>query len=126
MRTGKTIKPAAASAPFRAADYLRNDAEIAAFIEAMLEDGDVRAVPIALRTVTDALGGVGPLADKTGLSRETLRRTLSEKEKPRLGTLAAVLAAYDLRISVQSAEKSRVRRSAKKHRPKITRSRSVA
>lgn len=111
MRTGKVTKPAP-SLPFRAADYLRNDAEIAAFIEAMLEGGDVRAVPIALRTVADALGGVGSLADKTGLSRETLRRTLSEKEKPRLGTLAAVLAAYGLRISVQPTKKSRAGRGA--------------
>jgi probable addiction module antidote protein len=111
MRTGKTIKPAAASAPFRAADHLRNDTEIAAYIETMLEDGDARAVPIALRTVADALGGMAALADRTGLSRETLYRTLSEKGNPRLDTLAAVLAAFGLRLSVQPAQKSRARRS---------------
>src|SRR6185312_5154580 len=54
MRTGKTSEPAAASVPFRAADHLRSSAEIAAYIEAMLVDGDARAVPIALRTVADA------------------------------------------------------------------------
>jgi len=92
--------------PFRAADYLRNDAEIAAFIEAMLEDGEPRAVPIALRTVADALGGMSALAEKTGLSREILSRTLSEKGNPRLDTLAAILAAFGLRISVQPTQKS--------------------
>ena len=76
----------------------------------MLEDGDARAVPIALRTVADALGGMGALADKTGLSRETLYRTPSEKGNPRLDTLAAVLAAFGLRLSVQPAQKSRARR----------------
>jgi probable addiction module antidote protein len=110
MRTGKTTKPAAASTPFRAADHLRSDKEIAAYIEAMLTDGDSRAVPIALRTVADALGGMGALADKTGLSRETLYRTLSEKGNPRLDTLNAILAAFGLRLSVQPTQKSRARR----------------
>lgn len=109
-RTKKTTKPAAASVPFRAANHLRNDAEIAMYIETMLEDGDARAVPIALRSVVDALGGMSALADRTGLSRETLYRTLSEKGNPRLDTLAAVLAAFGLRLSVQPAPKSRTRR----------------
>ena len=104
MHTGKTIKPVAASVPFRAADYLRSDKDIAAYIEAMLEDGDPRAVPIALRTVADALGGMAALADKTGLSRETLYRTLSEKGNPRLDTLSAILGAFGLRLSVQPSK----------------------
>jgi probable addiction module antidote protein len=101
MHIGKTTKLAAASAPFRAADHLRNDKDIAGYIEAMLEDGDPRAIPIALRTVVDALGGMAALADKTGLSRETLYRTLSEKGNPRLDTLSTILAAFGLRLSVQ-------------------------
>lgn len=48
-----TGKAADASAPFRAANHLRSHAEIAAYIEAMLEDGDARAVPAALRTVSE-------------------------------------------------------------------------
>jgi putative addiction module killer protein/probable addiction module antidote protein len=111
MRTGKTTKPASPSRPFRAADHLRSEAEVAAYIEAMLEDGDARAVPVALRTVVDAVGGMAALADKTGLSRETLYRTLSERGNPRLDTLAVILAAFGLRLTVQSAQKSRSRRS---------------
>src|SRR5687768_8778252 len=77
MPTGKTTKRAASpSVPFRAADHLRSDVEIAAYIESMLADGDARAVPIALRTVANAVGGMAALAEKTGLSRETLYRTL--------------------------------------------------
>jgi probable addiction module antidote protein len=41
------------------------------------------------------------LAEKAGLSRETLYRTLSERGNPRLDTLAAILAAFGLRLSVQ-------------------------
>ena len=111
MRTGKTTKRAVPSRPFSAADQLRSEAEVAAYLEAMLEDGDARAVPVALRTVVDAVGGMAALADKTGLSRETLYRTLSERGNPRLDTLAVILAAFGLRLTVQPAQKSRSRRS---------------
>lgn len=102
MRTGKTTKPVSPSRPFQAADHLQSEGEIAAYIEAMLEDGDVRAVPVALRTVAEAVGGMTALARKTGLSRETLYRTLSTRGNPRLDTLAAILAAFGLRLTVQA------------------------
>jgi hypothetical protein len=35
----KTIKPASAGTPFRAAEHLRNEADIALYIEEMLADG---------------------------------------------------------------------------------------
>jgi len=60
--------------------------------------------------VADAVGGMGALAEKTGLSRETLYRTLSENGNPRLDTLGAILAAFGLRLSVQPARKSRLPR----------------
>jgi probable addiction module antidote protein len=108
MRTGKTTRTAAApSRPFKAAEHLRNEAEIAAYIEAVLGDGDARAVPVALRTVADALGGMAALAQKTGLSRETLYRTLSEEGNPRLDTLAAILAVFGLRLAVQPRRRQR-------------------
>jgi probable addiction module antidote protein len=66
--------------------HLRNEAEIAAYIEATLEDGDARAVPVALRTIAESVGGMTALAQKTRLSRETLYRTLSRKGNPRLDT----------------------------------------
>lgn len=99
MTTGKTTKPA--SAPFRAADHLKNESEVAAYIEEMLSEGDPRAMPVALRTVAEAAGGIAALAEKTGLSRETLYRTLSKKGNPRLDTLVAILSAYGLRLSVR-------------------------
>lgn len=111
-RTGKTTKPANRSRPFNAARLLRNEAEVAAYIEAMLEDGDARAVPVALRTVAEAVGGMAALANKTKLSRETLYRTLSERGNPRLDTLTAILAAYGMRLSVRSTGKSGLRRAA--------------
>ena len=108
MPTGKTTKRRIApSVPFHASVHLRSDAEIAAYIEEMLADGDARAVPIALRTVAEAVGGMGALAEKTGLSRETLYRTLSASGNPRLDTLALILEAFGLRLSVRLAPKPR-------------------
>ncbi|MGB6451574.1 MAG: addiction module antidote protein [Steroidobacteraceae bacterium] len=112
MSTGKTTKPASPSRPFRAAVYLRSEAEVAAYIEAMLEDGDARAVPVALRTVAEAVGGMAALARKTGLSRETLYRTLSARGNPRLATLAAILGAFGLRLTVQARSGRSVGRRA--------------
>jgi len=96
------LPPASPSRPFRAADHLQSEAEVAAYIEAMLEDGDARAVPVALRTVAESVGGMTALARKTGLSRETLYRTLSKRGNPRLDTLAAILAAFGLRLTVRT------------------------
>jgi probable addiction module antidote protein len=100
MNARRTTKSAAASAAFRAANYLRNEREIAAYLETMLADGDAHAVPLALRTVGDAIGGMAALAERTGLSRETLYRTLSNKGNPRLDTLASILGCFGLRLAV--------------------------
>jgi probable addiction module antidote protein len=106
MPTGKITKHAA-SVPFRAADHLRTRADVAGYIEAMLSDGDARVVPVALRTIADARGGMSALAEETGLSRETLYRTLSAKGNPRMDTLASILRAFGLRLSVQPIRKTR-------------------
>jgi probable addiction module antidote protein len=111
MHPGKTTNPAPRSSPFNAAEHLRSEADFSAYIEAMLEDGDARAIPVALRTVVDAIGGMAALAVKTGLSRETLYRTLSERGNPRLKTLAVILAAFGLRLTVLRVRTSHIRRS---------------
>ena len=113
MATGKITKRAMPSSlPFKASSQLKSESDISAFIEAMLEDGDARAVPIALRTVAEALGGLTALAERTGLSRESLYRTLSRNGNPRLDTLAAVLDAFGLRLTVRAAKPHRAARHA--------------
>jgi len=117
MATGKTTKRVfPSSVPFKASDYLKSDRAIAAYIEGMLEDGDVHLVPIALRTVAEALGGKAALAERTGLSRETLYRTLSKNGHPRLYTLTALLHAFGLRLSVQAIKPRRSGRHAARAR----------
>jgi probable addiction module antidote protein len=101
MTTGTTTKPAA-SVPFRAAAYL-TPADVPGFLAEALAEGDHRAIPLALRTVADVIG-MRELATRTGLSRETLYRTLSAKGNPRLDTLAAILSAFGLRLAVAPAD----------------------
>ena len=110
MTTGTTTKPAA-SVPFDAAQFLRPD-DLAGFLAEALHDGDARVVPLALRTAADVLG-MAELARRTGLSRETLYRTLSDKGNPRLDTLAAILAAFGLRLSVSPQAPPKTTRSAR-------------
>ena len=99
MSIGQTTKRIA-SRPFQAADYLRTEKDIAEFLEAVLEEGEPRSLPKALRAVADAMGGIAKLAERTGLSRETLYRTLSERGNPRYDTLFNILTAFGLRVSV--------------------------
>jgi probable addiction module antidote protein len=112
MSIGKTSK-SEASVSFRVADHLRNEDDIAAYLEAVLEDGHPRAMPVALCRVADAMGGLAVLAERTGLSRETLYRTLSEKGNPRYDTLTSILGAFGLRVSVAPQRRAR---AAPKHR----------
>lgn len=103
--TGKNVKgerPAApASKAFSMAAHLHTNDDIAAYLEAALEEGDSRVLTVALRDAAQAIGGMTELARRAGLSRETLYRTLSPHGNPRLDTLTALLHAFGLRLSVQ-------------------------
>ncbi len=91
------------SRPYHAANYLRTDEDRAAYLEALLEDGDARVLTLGLRDLAESVGGMSVLAGKAGLSRETLYRTLSNTGNPRLDTLAAILKVFGLRLAVQPA-----------------------
>ncbi len=64
-------------------------------LEEYEKDGDEKALLIALKQVTLAKGGFQNLADKTGLSRESLYKTLSDKGNPRMTTLKKILEALN-------------------------------
>ncbi|MCC8422986.1 MULTISPECIES: addiction module antidote protein [Photorhabdus] len=83
---------------------LREDPEFAqhylhqAFVD-MDEKGGQEAFLMALRHVVEARGGMAQIADKAGVSRETLYRTLSPKGNPTLKTLRNVVAATGFQFS---------------------------
>lgn len=90
------------SQAFKTEDYLNTPEDIAAYLDAALEDGDERVLLQALRQVAGLKGGMSELAKRSQLNRESLYRALSENGNPRLDTLTAVLKSYGLRLSVAS------------------------
>ena len=75
----------------------------AAYVQAAIDAGDQAALLLALRTVAEARGGMGMIAAKTGLRRESVSRALGSAGNPRLSSLTAILEAAGLRIAVKPA-----------------------
>lgn len=82
-------------------EQLRDPAEAAAYLEAVLEDGDQAATMLALRQVAQAQGGLAAIARRAHLTREATYKMLSKTGNPELRSLSAVLKATGLRISVK-------------------------
>jgi probable addiction module antidote protein len=91
--------------------WLQNSKNAAAYIEVALTEGDSGDLLRALRNVAEARGGIARIAERTGLKREALYRTLSKRGNPKLKSLAAILSANGLRLSVRP-ETSQERRVA--------------
>jgi probable addiction module antidote protein len=84
---------------------LKKPAEAAAYLEAVLDEGDQAAIMLAIRQIAQAQGGVAEIARKAKLTREATYKMLSKSGKPELRSLSAVLKATGLRISVKPIEK---------------------
>lgn len=82
---------------FEPAEYLTSPEAIAEFITDALETADAGYIAKAMGVAARAKG-VAELARETGLSREQLYRSFSEKGNPRLKTLVAVMKALDVDI----------------------------
>ena len=63
-------------------EFKSNPAEAAAYLTAVLEDGDQQELLLALRRIAGAFGGVPKLADQADLNAKSLYRTLSPKGNP--------------------------------------------
>jgi len=84
-------------------ESLKHHDEAAHYLNACLEDDDPRIFLMALRDVADAHGGVRSVSREARLNRESLYRMLSKSGNPSLESLASVLHALGLRLSVQPA-----------------------
>ncbi len=78
---------------------LKDPAEAAAYVEAVLELDDPAALLVALRQVAKA-HGMAEVARRADMGDKTLFRALSEDGNPTLSTITKVLHAVGLRISV--------------------------
>jgi probable addiction module antidote protein len=103
----------------REVEELRNDPGFAVeYLKAALEsldDPENRGASlIMLRALAEAYGGLGAVAAKAGISRESLYRSLSPRGNPTLKTLVAVLSTMGLSLSVVPQQKKARKRAAKK------------
>lgn len=82
------------------ADYLKNDEDIAAYLEAVMEEGgdDPAYIVHALGVVARAQN-MSQLARNAGMSREGLYKAFSGTGNPSFSTVVKVAAALGLRIS---------------------------
>ena len=83
--------------PWDAADHLESRADIAAYLEAALEDGDLALVAAALGDIARAKG-MTEVAREAGLGRESLYKALSAGGDPELGTVLRVVRALGLKL----------------------------
>ena len=84
---------------FDPSEFLDSPESIQAYIDKAVETGNPAFICDALGVVARAKG-MSDLAKTTGLSRETLYRTLSSKGNPNLKTLLAIISALGVSLTL--------------------------
>ena len=86
------------------ADHLCTPEEMAAYLEACIEeaDGDAAFIARALGDIARATG-MAQVARDVGLSRESLYKALSGERSPGFDTILKVVAAVGLRLHATTA-----------------------
>jgi probable addiction module antidote protein len=92
---------------FDPAEYLDSPEMIAAYLEAVLEDGDPSLIAAALGDVAKAKG-MTQIAKDAGVSRDSLYKSLKEGGNPTLATVVNVLRSLGLNLSVQPARQESI------------------
>ena len=99
MRKTKTTR-------YDVAEHLRTPEEMAAYLEACLDEaeGDAAFIAKALGDIARARG-MTQVARDTGLSRESLYKALSGERSPDFDTILKVVNALGLRLHAEAAER---------------------
>lgn len=90
------------TSPYDVTEHLRTPEEMAAYLDAWLEEApdDVAGIARALGDIARAKG-MSQVAKDAGLSRESLYRALSENGNPSFATVLKVAKALGLRLHAQ-------------------------
>ena len=88
---------------FDVLDYLKTPEARAAYLEAILEEGDADLIASGLGDIARALGA-SDLARQAGVSREAIYKGLAPGGNPTLDTLARITKALGLRLTVAPAK----------------------
>ena len=88
------------TSPWDVAEHLRTPEEMAAYLEACIEeaDGDAAFIAKALGDIARAQG-MTQVARDSGLSRESLYKALSGERSPSFDTILKVVSALGLKLS---------------------------
>lgn len=103
-------KPRETFSRYDTADYLKTEADIAAYLEAVMEEGgadDPAFLAVALGNIARARN-MSQLARETGLSREGLYKALSGDGNPTLETVMKIAKALGLRLTILPASAQRI------------------
>ncbi len=85
---------------FDLANYLDSEEMIAEYLNTVLEDGDSSDLIIAIGHIAKSIG-MTKIAEKTGMSRPSLYKALSDGSKPQFETIMKVLKAIGGQINVK-------------------------
>ena len=86
-----------------AANHLETKEDIAAYLEAVIEDGDPALIAAALGDIARSKG-MTQISHDTGLGRESLYKALSIQGNPEFATILKVIHALGLRLQVVATE----------------------
>lgn len=89
--------------PWNPAEHLKTEEDMAAYLEAALEEGDPALIAAALGDIARAKG-MSHIARETGLGRESLYKALSPEGNPELATVLKVLRVLGLRLHATAAQ----------------------
>jgi probable addiction module antidote protein len=85
-----------------AAEHLETEEDMAAYLDAALEDGDPALVVAALGDIARAKG-MSQIAREAGLGRASLYKALSGSGNPEFATILKVVRALGLELHVEAA-----------------------
>ncbi len=85
---------------FDIADYLDSEEMIAEYLNTVLEDGDNSDLIAAIGHIAKSIG-MTKIAEKTGMSRPSLYKALSDGAKPQFGTIMKLSNAIGGQINVK-------------------------
>ena len=85
--------------PFDMANYLTSEEDVSEYLRQVLEDGDPVELGAALGDIARARG-MTQLARDTGLSRESLYKSLSGERAPNSDTLFKVIKALGFQLTL--------------------------
>jgi len=93
-------------------EYLADKKKATAYLNAEVEEGELKYLLKALRNVVEAQGGFTKLAKKVHMSRTSLYKALSDKGNPEINTLEAILKVFGIRLNFVMVDSQVYKRAA--------------